>query len=155
MTEEGIKVFATNRAARHFYEVLETYEAGIALMGYEVKSIRSGWIQLKEAYAGFLNRELFLLGCHITPWSHHTVEGLTPIDPIRPRKLLMHREELRKIKNKADEKGLTLIPLKVYQSGRKMKIEIALCKGKKLFDKRESIKKRDIERDRAYESKRS
>ncbi len=83
------------------------------------------------------------------------MEGLTPIDPIRPRKLLMHREELRKIKNKADEKGLTLIPLKVYQSGRKMKIEIALCKGKKLFDKRESIKKRDIERDRAYESKRS
>lgn len=155
MNGEGIKVFATNRAARHFYEVLETYEAGIALMGYEVKSIRSGWIQLKEAYAGFLGRELFLFSCHITPWSHHTVEGLTPIDPIRPRKLLMHREELRKIKSKADEKGLTLIPLKVYQSGRKMKIEIALCKGKKLFDKRESIKKRDIERDRAYESKRS
>jgi len=155
VTGEGIKVFASNRAARHFYEVLETYEAGISLMGYEVKSIRSGWIQLKESYAGFVNRELFLMGCHITPWTHHTHEGLTPIDPIRPRKLLMHRDELRKIKSKADEKGLTLIPLKVYQSGRKMKVEIALCKGKKLFDKRESIKKRDIERDRAYESKRS
>jgi SsrA-binding protein len=152
MNEES-KALASNRAARHFYEVLETYEAGISLLGHEVKSMRNSQVQIKESYAGFINRELWLFNCHVTPWSHHTHEGLTPIDPLRPRKLLMHVDELRKVKSKADEKGLTLVPLKIYLRGRKIKIEIALCKGKKVYDKRESIKKREMEREQAAEKK--
>jgi SsrA-binding protein len=152
MTDET-KALATNRGARYFYEVLETFEAGIALLGHEVKSIRNGRLQIKEAYAAFSNRELWLYNCHITPWSHHTHETLTPIDPLRSRKLLMHVDELRRLKSKADEKGLTIVPLKVYFKGRKIKVEIALCKGKKLYDKRESIKKREMEREQAAEKK--
>lgn len=151
--KEELKVFANNRAARHFYEILETHEAGMALMGYEVKSIRAGRVQIKESYAGFSGGELWLYNCHVTPWSHHTHEGLTPIDPLRPRKLLMHADELRKLKSKADEKGLTIVPLGIYIKGRKIKVELALAKGKKVYDKRESIKKREMEREQAAEKK--
>ena len=151
--EEKTKSFATNRGARYYYEVLDTYETGISLQGFEVKSIRSAKVQIKEAYAAFEKGELWLLNCHITPWSHHTHEALTPIDPTRKRKLLMHALELRRLKSRVDEKGLTLVPLRLYQKGRKIKVELALCKGKKVFDKRESIKKREMEREKAVENK--
>jgi SsrA-binding protein len=147
--EDKERVFATNRSAKHFYEILETYEAGIVLNGFEVKSIREGKVQIKDSYAGFEKGELYLYNCHISPYSHHTHATLTPIDPLRKRKLLMHKLELKRLRGKSEEKGLTLIPLRFYQKGRKIKVEISLCKGKKTFDKRESIKKREIERENA------
>lgn len=147
------KVFASNRAARHFYEILNAYEAGIVLNGFEVKSIREGKVQIKDSYAAFEKGELFLYNCHISPYSFHTHLGLSPLDPLRKRKLLMHKIELKRLKGKSEEKGLTLIPLKLYQKGRKIKVEIALCKGKKVYDKRESIKKRDLEREQQKELK--
>lgn len=152
MTDEG-KIFVSNRAARHYYEIIELYEAGIVLNGFEVKSIREGRTQIKDSYAGFENGELFLYNCHISPYSFHTHLTLTPLDPLRKRKLLMHKMELKRLRGKSEEKGLTLIPLKLYQKGRKIKVEIALCKGKKLYDKRESIKKRDLEREQKAEFK--
>lgn len=147
--EQSEKVFSTNRAARHFYEILETFEAGIVLNGFEVKSIREGRVQIKESYASFENGELFLFNCHISPYAHHTHTSLSPINPLRKRKLLMHKIELKRLKGKSEEKGLTLIPLKLYQKGRKIKVELALCRGKKAFDKRETIKKREAEREKA------
>lgn len=150
---DNARIFASNRAARHFYEILEVYEAGIVLKGFEVKSIREGRLQLKESYAAFEKGELFLYNCHISPYSFHTHLSLTPLDPLRKRKLLMHKMELKRLRGKSEEKGLTLIPLKLYQKGRKIKVEIALCKGKKFYDKRESIKKRDFEREQQAELK--
>lgn len=147
------KVFVSNRAARHFYEILEIFEAGIVLNGFEVKSIRDGKVQIKDAYAAFEKGELFLYNCHISPYSFHTHLSLSPLDPLRKRKLLMHRMELKRLRGKTEEKGLTLVPLKLYQKGRKIKVEIALAKGKKLYDKRESIKKKDLEREQQAELK--
>ncbi|MCX7830842.1 MAG: SsrA-binding protein SmpB [Acidobacteria bacterium] len=147
------KVFVSNRGARHFYEILEIYEAGIVLNGFEVKSIREGRAQIKDSYAAFEKGELFLFNCHISPYSFHTHLSLSPLDPLRKRKLLMHKMELKRLRGKVEEKGLTLVPLKLYQKGRKIKVELALCKGKKLYDKRESIKKKDLEREQQSELK--
>lgn len=144
----GHKDVARNRQAFHLYNILDTFEAGIVLLGPEVKSIREGRLQLKDAYASLDGGELWLYQCHITPYAHHTHIVLTPVDPMRKRKLLMHRKELDKLRGRVEEKGLTLVPLRVYLSRGKVKVELGLGKGKKLFDKRESIKAREIARDR-------
>jgi SsrA-binding protein len=137
------KIVVTNRKAFHDYHILETMETGLALKGSEVKSIREGKISLKEAYCYFQDRELYLLQCHIAPYSH---AGYEEHDPLRPRKLLLHRDELRKLRKKKEEGGLTIVPLKVYWNKNHLKAEIALVKGKKLYDKRRDIAEKESKR---------
>jgi len=140
-----------NRKAFHLYEILDRFEAGVALTGYEVKSVRDGRVHLKDAYAAVLDGELWLFQCHITPYPHYTSEGFEVPDPERKRKLLVHRKEIAKLKSKVDEKGLTLVPLRLYFKGSRVKVELGIGRGKKLYDKRESIKKRDMARDQERE----
>lgn len=136
---------AENRKARHRFEVLETLECGIALAGSEVKSLRNGKISLDEAYGRLRDGELWLVGCDIPEYTQATIWNH---DPKRPRKLLVHRRELRKFAHKAHEKGLTLVPLKVYFNERGLaKILLGLCRGRKLHDKRAALKEADIRRD--------
>lgn len=139
------KVVATNRKARHEYFILDTYEAGIALKGTEIKSIRSGSISLSEAYVSIEDgREAWLISAHIAPYdqaSHYNH------DPNRPRKLLLHRSEIRRLWDEVRKKGVTIIPLRVYLRDGIAKVEIAVAKGKKLYDKRATIAKRDAERE--------
>lgn len=140
-----MKVVATNKNAHHNYEILETMEAGLSLTGSEVKSIREGRISLKESYADFQGNELFLIDCNISPYLAANVFNH---EPTRPRKLLLHRRELKRLAGKVQERGLTLIPTRVYLNDRGLvKIELALARGKKTFEKRETIKKRDVERE--------
>lgn len=139
-----MKVLSTNKKAYFDYEIIETYEAGIVLLGTEVKSAKEGKINLRDSFVKIINGEAFLLNCHISPYSHGNI---TNHDPTRTRKLLLHRKELNKLIGKSKEKGLTLIPLKIYEKGNKIKVEISLAKGKKKFDKRESIKEKDISRE--------
>lgn len=148
-SQEAVKEIAKNRQAFHLYDILERWETGIALLGPEVKSIREGKIQLKDAYASIEGGQLWLFQCHVSPYKFHTHEALTPLDPLRKRKLLMHRKEIDKLKGKVEEKGLTLIPLRVYLKRGKVKVELGLGKGRKLYDKREAIKKRDMQREEA------
>jgi SsrA-binding protein len=138
-----LKVVVTNRRAFHDYHIIETFEAGLHLTGSEVKSIREGKISLKESYCYFMEGELFLLQCHIATYSHI---GYEEHDPLRPRKLLLHRDELRKLRKKKEEGGLTIVPLKVYWSKNHLKTEIALVKGKKLYDKRDDLAKKETQR---------
>ncbi len=138
------KVLATNKKAFHEYFILDRFEAGIALLGTEVKSIREGRINLKEAYAQVKKEEAFLLNCHISPYSHGNRENH---DPLRTRKLLLHRREIRKLIGKTQEKGLTLVPLRAYLRRGKIKIELGLARGKKLFDKRETERRKEAERE--------
>ncbi len=145
-----MKIVATNRKAYHDYEILETYEAGIVLKGTEVKSAKNGRINLKDSYAKIENGEVFLINAHISPYSHGNVYNH---DPRRTRKLLLHKKEIMRLYGKVKEKGLTLIPLKAYIKNGKIKIELGLCKGKKVYDKRAEIKKRDLEREMRYEMK--
>jgi len=151
MTQAGdpVKEIARNRQAFHLYDISDRWEAGIALLGAEVKSIRDGKIQLMDAYASIEGGQLWLFQCHISPYKFHTHEALTPIDPLRKRKLLMHRKEIDKMRGRVEEKGLTLIPLRVYVKRGKVKVELGLGKGRKLYDKREAIKKRDMAREEA------
>ena len=135
---------ANNRKAFHEYLILETYEAGIQLIGSEVKSIREGKISLKESFITITKKEAWLKGCHIASYSHTGFEGH---DPLRKRKLLLNRYEINRIEAKLAEKGLTAIPTKVYFKGGIIKLEFGLAKGKKLYDKRATKKKRDVERD--------
>ncbi len=141
----SIKVVATNRKARHDYHILETYEAGIVLKGSEIKSIRAGNISLKEAYVSVGDeQEAWLISAHIAPYdqaSHYNH------DPIRPRKLLLHSSEIRKLWDEVRKKGVTIIPLRVYLKNGLAKVEIGVAKGKKLYDKRASIAARDAERE--------
>lgn len=134
-----------NRKARHDYEILETYEAGIALFGTEVKSIRSGGANLKDSYADISNGEIYINNFHISPYKFS--DAAFNHDPYRKKKLLLHKREIRKLIGKIKEKGLTLVPLKIYTKYGKIKVEIALAKGKKLFDKRRTIKEKDIKRE--------
>jgi SsrA-binding protein len=152
MKDVSKKIVAQNRKARHDYEILETYEAGIALRGTEVKSLRDGRANLKDAYAAVHEGELWLYGVHISPYSHGNIQNH---DPERDRKLLMHRREIRRLIGKTKETGLTLVPLQLYFNHGKVKIELALAKGKKQYDKREAIAKRDAEREmkRAFRAK--
>ena len=128
------RVIAQNRKAYHEYFVEEKYEAGISLFGTEVKSIRAGAVNLKDSYCSFKNGELFVLGMHISPYEKGNIFNR---EPLRERKLLMHRREINKLFGVVSQKGLTLVPLSLYFSGKNVKVEIGLCRGKKLYDKRD------------------
>ncbi len=138
------KTLVENRKARRDYEILETYEAGIALKGSEVKSARLGKISIKDAYAEVRDGELYLVDMHIAPYPQ---AGRFGHHPERPRKLLLHKYEIKRLIGKVKEKGLTLIPLRVYLKGHLIKVELALVRGKKQYEKREAIKKRIIEKE--------
>lgn len=137
-------VVATNRKAFHEYHILETFEAGVQLRGSEVKSIREGKASLKQGYILIRKGEAWLKGSHIASYSHTGFEGH---EPVRDRKLLLHKKEIKRIGSKLAEKGLTAVPTKLYFKGGLIKLEFGLAKGKKLYDKRETKKKRDVERD--------
>jgi SsrA-binding protein len=145
----SLKVVATNRKARHNYYLLDTYEAGIVLKGSEIKSIRGGQISLAQAYVTTDGREAWLMNAHIAPYNEASRFNH---DPVRPRKLLLHASEIRKLSEKVSQKGATIVPLRVYLKDGLAKIEIALAKGKKHYDKRAEIAKRDAQRelDRQY-----
>ena len=138
------KDIASNRKAFHEYFVLERFEAGIELAGTEVKSIRAGNINLKDSFCTIKNGELFIRGMHISPYSHGNIFNK---DPVRPRRLLMHKKEISRLNAKIMTDGVTLIPLSVYFRGSLIKIELGLCKGKKLHDKRDSAAERESKRD--------
>ena len=144
MAERYFKVLADNRRARHDYAFVETFQAGIALRGTEVKSIRIGRVNLKESFARFERGELVLYGMHVTPYAFGREETQ---NPTRPRKLLLKANEIRKLVGRVQEKGLTLIPLKLYLSGNWVKVDLGLGKAKKLYEKRETLKKKAEERD--------
>lgn len=144
MLKEPIKVAATNRKARHDYFIDEIYEAGIALVGTEVKSIRAGKVSLRDSYAEILDGEAILQNMHITPYdkgSHFNH------DPKRPRRLLLHKREIKRLLGMTTQKGYTLIPLRLYFKRGKVKVELALARGKRLYDKRRDIARRDAQRE--------
>ena len=138
-----------NRVAHHEYFVLEKYECGIELFGTEIKSIRNGSVNLKESWADIQNGEVFVYGMHISPYEKGNIFNR---DPFRVRKLLLHKKEINKLYGKIKQDGLTLVPLSLYYKGQRVKLELGLCKGKKLYDKREDMAKRDAKRnmDRAF-----
>ena len=140
----GVKVVATNRRARHEYFILETLEAGIALHGSEIKSIRAGQISLAESFVRIDSHEAWLEDAHIAPYEQASIYNH---EPRRPRKLLLHSAEIRKLWNTVRQKGVTIIPLSVYLKNGRAKVEIAIAKGKKLYDKRTEIAKRDSQRE--------
>ncbi len=143
--QEPGNVITRNRKARHDYHVEESFEVGVVLMGTEVKSLREKQISLVDSYARFQGGELWLVNAHINPYSHGTHVNH---EPDRPRKLLLHKRELKRLRGKIQEQGLTLIPLTVYlNDGGLVKIELGLCKGKKNYDKRETLRKQDHARD--------
>lgn len=142
--KEGNRVIADNRKARHDYFVLEALEAGIELVGTEVKSIRTGSVNLKDSWVDIVNGEMLVMGMHISPYEKGNIFNR---DPVRPRKLLVHRREIAKWSAELKQQGLTLVPLKLYFKGSRVKVEVGLCKGKKLYDKRASTAERDAKRD--------
>lgn len=137
-------VIASNRKAYHDYFIEDTYEAGISLLGTEVKSLREGRANLKDSYAIIKDGEAFLLNCHISPYSHGNIQNH---DPLRTRKLLLHKKEISKMWSKTTQQGLTLMPLKLYFKNGKAKVEIGIAKGKRQYEKRESIKEREANRE--------
>ncbi|MCU0573891.1 MAG: SsrA-binding protein SmpB [Syntrophobacteraceae bacterium] len=141
---EGSRLVCQNKKAYHDYEILETFEAGMVLLGTEVKSLRDGRANLKDSYAKVRKGEVFLYGMHISPYTHATYDNH---DPERVRKLLLHNHEIKRVLGKTQEKGFALIPLKIYFSKGLAKVELALARGKKDYDKRESIKKKDERRE--------
>lgn len=147
INKSGTKQIADNRKARHDYFVLETIEAGIELVGTEVKSLRAGNVNLKDAWCSIDNGEMFIKGMHISPYEHGNIFNR---DPIRVRKLLLHKKEILKLFGQVKQEGLTLIPLSLYFKNSKAKVAVGVCKGKKLYDKREDmarkVAQRDIER---------
>ncbi len=142
MKIEG-KIIADNRKARHDYFVIETYEAGIELFGTEVKSLRAGGVNLKDSYCEVDEGELFALGMHISPYEQGNIFNK---NPLRPKKLLMHKREIMKLHGLVSREGYTLVPLSLYFKGSRVKMAVGLCKGKKLYDKRDSAAKRDADR---------
>ena len=140
--QTGIKILSDNRSAGHNYHLLERYEAGLVLTGTEVKAAKTGKIQLKESYAEVSEDEAWLMNAHISEYSHGNIMNHVPV---RKRKLLLHRSEIEKLRGEIREKGLTLVPTKLYLKGGRIKIEIAVAKGKKLHDKREAIKTREMQ----------
>jgi SsrA-binding protein len=143
-TESSEQLIADNRKALHDYHVLETFETGIALLGTEVKGIREGRANLRDSFARVEQGEVWLYNVHINPYSHR---GYADHEPRRRRKLLLHREEIRKLIGKTVEKGLTLVPLRLYFKNGKVKVALALAKGKQAHDKRETIRRREIDRE--------
>ena len=142
--EDGRKVVARNKKALHEYHILETWEAGVALAGPEVKSIRAGRISLAEAYGAVERGEVWIYDMHVTPYDPASIWN---VDPVRPRKLLLHRSEIRKLIGSVQEKGYTLVPLDLYIRDGHVKVTLALARGKKLHDKREALKERDARRE--------
>jgi len=140
----GDRTVATNRRARHQYEILEMVEAGMVLRGTEVKSLRAGQVNFKDSYATMRNAEAWLLGCHISPYSHGTDANH---DPERDRKLLLRRREISRLTGKIAERGLTLVPLRLYFKNGRAKVELGLARGKKLHDKRSAIREREVRRE--------
>ncbi len=152
MEKQGIKIMATNREARHEYFIVEEMEAGIELCGTEVKSIRAGTLNLKDAWCGIKDGELLVNQMHISPYDHGNIFNR---DPRRPRRLLMHKREIMRLLGKVKQDGYSLIPLSVYFKGSRVKVKVGLCKGKKLYDKRQSAAERDAKRqiDRAMKER--
>ena len=143
MKEQGVKVIAQNKKALHEYFIEDTYEAGIELYGTEVKSIRAGKANLKESHADIKNGEVFIYNMHISPYEMGNINNK---DPLRARKLLLHKSEIRKLIGLKQQLGYTLVPLKLYFSGSKVKVALALAKGKKLYDKRHDLASKDAAR---------
>ena len=150
MGAQTVKLIANNKKAYHDFFVDDTYETGISLAGTEVKSLRMGKCSIKEAFVRIENGEVIIYGMHISPYEKGNIFNK---DPLRPRKLLMHRYEINKLMGKIKEKGMTLVPLKVYFKGSLVKVEIGLARGKKLYDKREDIAKKDQRREAEKEFK--
>lgn len=144
MTQANIKIVAQNKKAYHDYFVEEKYEAGIELFGTEVKSIRKGTLNLKDSWCSIVDGEIFVNGMHVSPYEQGNIFNK---DPMRVRKLLMHKREIEKLFSLTKQQSYTLIPLSVYFTGSKVKVEVGLCKGKKLYDKREDAAKRSAKRD--------
>ena len=142
-TKDGIFIAAQNKKASHDYFILETYEAGIELFGTEVKSLRAGTVNLKDSYCEIDGGEMFALGVHISPYEHGNIFNR---DPLRPKRLLMHKREIMKLTGLISREGYTLVPLSLYFKGSYVKMAVGLCKGKKLYDKRDSIAKRESDR---------
>src|SRR2546426_11612772 len=140
----GDRSIAVNRRARHLYEVLETVEAGLVLRGTEVKSLRAGQVNFKDSYATVRSGEGWLLGCHISPYSHGTDANH---NPERDRKLLLHKREISRLSGKIAERGLTLVPLRLYFKDGRAKVELGLARGKKLHDKRSALREREVRRE--------
>jgi SsrA-binding protein len=139
----GIKVVATNRKARHDYHIDEIFEAGMVLRGSEIKSIRGGQVNLRDGYATIKEGEVWLQNAHISAYDHASIDNH---EPLRPRKLLLHRREIRKLTGKLKEKGLTLIPLRLYLKNNRAKVELGLARGKRDFDKRATVKQREAKK---------
>src|SRR3989304_1406346 len=145
-SSDGLRTLCSNRKARHDYHIEEAYEGELRLPGSEVKSIREGRANLRDSYAAFRDGELLLFNCHISPYAQASRFNA---DPLRPRKLLMRREEIQRLPGKGEEKGLTLVPLSLYLRGRLVKVGLALARGKKQYDRREDIQRREAEREMA------
>ena len=150
LAKESKKLIANNKKVYHDYFLEEKYETGIALAGTEVKSLRMGKCSIKEAFIRIENEEVIIYGMHVSPYEKGNIFNK---DPLRPRKLLMHKQEIRKLIGKIKEKGYTLVPVEVYFSGSLVKVEIALARGKKLYDKRQDIAKKDQRREAARDFK--
>lgn len=150
--QKGIKPIAANKKAYHDYFVDETYECGLALVGTEVKSMRQGRVNLKESYCMIRRNEVFAEGMHISPYEQGNINN---VDPLRPKKLLLHKSEIRKLSGLVSRQGFTLIPLRVYLKDGRMKLEMGLCRGKHLHDKRDSAASKDAQREieRAFKSR--
>jgi SsrA-binding protein len=142
--EAAQKTIADNRKAYHDYHILETFEAGIALLGTEVKAIREGRVNLRDSFARVEDGEVFLYNVHISPYSHR---GYVDHEPTRRRKLLLHRQEIRKLIGKTVERGMTLVPVRLYYKNGRVKVALSLAKGKKTHDKRETIRRREADRE--------
>jgi SsrA-binding protein len=145
---DNIKIVSTNRKAKFEYFLIETFEAGIALQGSEIKSVRAGQVSLTEAYVQTDGQEAWLMGAHIAPYEQ---ANRFNHDPLRPRRLLLHKKEIRHLWDSVRQKGMTIVPTRVYLKDGRAKVEVALARGKKSYDKRETIAKRDRERDSARE----
>jgi len=144
MKSPNIKVVCQNKKARYDYEIIEVIEAGMVLLGTEVKSLRQGRANLKDSYARIKDGELFLMQCHISPYTHAYYDNH---EPDRVRKLLVHKREIKRLQGKTQEKGLTLVPLRIYFKDGKAKVELALGRGKRSYDKRETLKRKTEERE--------
>ena len=150
MAKSNGKLIANNKKAYHDYFILDTYETGISLAGTEVKSLRMGKCSIKESFVRIENGEVFIYGMHISPYEKGNIFNT---DPLRPRKLLLHKYEINKLLGKTKEKGIAIVPLKVYFKGSLVKVEIGLAKGKKLYDKRQDIAKKDQQREASRDFK--
>ena len=142
--QKAEKNVAENRKAFHDYHILETFEAGVALLGTEVKAIREGQVNLRDSFGRVEGGELFVLNVHISPYSHR---GYADHEPLRRRKLLLHRQEIKKLIGKTTERGMTIVPLRMYFKNGRVKLAIGLAKGKKEYDRRETIKRREVDRE--------